>query len=91
MHVLQAKDLTPLNLYSTDLVDVVRNGASIHGYGPSALANAINGSSRSGSRTPAGDDWELDCEICLKHGINLVTPLTIVCYTSSMLIEKISL
>jgi hypothetical protein len=28
----------------------------------------------SGSRTPAGDDWELDCEICHRHGINLVCP-----------------
>ncbi|GLB40648.1 putative PHD zinc finger [Lyophyllum shimeji] len=31
----------------------------------------------SGSRTPVGDDWELDCEICHRRGINLddVTPM----------------
>jgi hypothetical protein len=28
----------------------------------------------SGSRTPAGDDWELNCEICHQQGINLVSP-----------------
>lgn len=27
----------------------------------------------SGSRTPAGDDWELDCEVCHRHGVNLVS------------------
>lgn len=26
----------------------------------------------SGSRTPIGEDWELDCEICHRRGINLV-------------------
>lgn len=30
-----------------------------------------NGStSGSGTRTPAGEDWELDCEICYRRGIN---------------------
>lgn len=28
----------------------------------------------SGTRTPAGEDWELDCEICLRRGINQVGP-----------------
>ncbi|KAF8958323.1 hypothetical protein BDZ97DRAFT_60426 [Flammula alnicola] len=33
----------------------------------------VNGSNKthSGSRTPAGEDWELACEICQRHGINL--------------------
>ncbi|KAF9000745.1 hypothetical protein BDQ17DRAFT_1281976 [Cyathus striatus] len=26
---------------------------------------------KSGTRTPMGDDWELDCEICHRHGMNL--------------------
>lgn len=26
----------------------------------------------SGSRTPAGEDWELACEICNQQGVNLV-------------------
>ncbi|KAF9473752.1 hypothetical protein BDN70DRAFT_915558 [Pholiota conissans] len=25
----------------------------------------------SGSRTPAGEDWEVACEICLRHGMNI--------------------
>jgi len=29
-------------------------------------------SSSSGSHTPAGEDWELACEICHRQGINLV-------------------
>jgi hypothetical protein len=35
----------------------------------------VNGStsaSGSGTRTPAGEDWELDCEICYRRGINQV-------------------
>lgn len=32
-----------------------------------------NGSTAgSGTRTPAGEDWELDCEICFRRGINQV-------------------
>ncbi|KAK7051068.1 hypothetical protein VNI00_005180 [Paramarasmius palmivorus] len=31
---------------------------------------SVNGLS-SGTRTPAGDDWELDCEICHRRGINV--------------------
>lgn len=36
--------------------------------------NGLPGSSgtTSGSRTPAGDDWILDCEICHRRGVNLV-------------------
>lgn len=33
----------------------------------------INGTA-SGSRTPLGDDWELDCEICHRRGVNIVSP-----------------
>lgn len=29
----------------------------------------------SGSRTPIGEDWELDCEICHRHGVNIVSQL----------------
>ncbi|KAH9481522.1 hypothetical protein JR316_0006049 [Psilocybe cubensis] len=36
------------------------------------IANGKNGNhSGSGSRTPAGEDWELSCEICHRQGINL--------------------
>lgn len=28
-----------------------------------------------GTRTPAGEDWELACEICLRQGFNLVRSL----------------
>lgn len=36
----------------------------------------VNGStsgSGSSGRTPIGDDWELDCEICHRRGINQVS------------------
>ena len=39
-------------------------------------AGPMNGSmsgSGSGARTPMGDDWELDCEICHRRGINQVS------------------
>ncbi|KAG5641076.1 hypothetical protein DXG03_006066 [Asterophora parasitica] len=38
-------------------------------YGGKAHAIKAGGS---GSRTPVGEDWELDCEICNRRGINLV-------------------
>ena len=36
---------------------------------------STNGSARGPrvSRTPAGDDWELDCEVCNRRGVNLVS------------------
>lgn len=44
---------------------------------PQSKFNGINNGrstgSGSGSRTPIGDDWELDCEICHRRGINLVS------------------
>jgi hypothetical protein len=50
---------------------------------------AMNGSG-SGSRTPLGDDWELDCEICYRRGINIVsTVVTIIQAIFSELIEHI--
>lgn len=53
---------------SLDLTPTLQNGG---------LRNNSNGNSTltagSGSRTPVGDDWELDCEICYRHGINLVS------------------
>lgn len=39
--------------------------------------NPMNGTG-SGSRTPLGEDWELDCEICHRRGINTVGPPSIV-------------
>ncbi|KAF9067222.1 hypothetical protein BDP27DRAFT_1329180 [Rhodocollybia butyracea] len=48
----------------------------------SSNASSFNGSARAstrGSRTPAGDDWELDCEICLRRGINLDDGLPLMC------------
>lgn len=33
--------------------------------------NGNNGMA-SGSRTPAGEEWEVACEICQRHGMNLV-------------------
>jgi hypothetical protein len=40
----------------------------------STSSNGVNGSgTTSGTRTPAGDDWELDCEICHRRGINQVS------------------
>lgn len=35
-------------------------------------ANGSTSASGSGTRTPAGEDWELDCEICYRRGINQV-------------------
>lgn len=38
-------------------------------------AQKANGNDLSnGTRTPAGEDWELACEICLRQGFNLVRP-----------------
>ncbi|KAJ8072581.1 hypothetical protein PM082_016140 [Marasmius tenuissimus] len=37
---------------------------------PGTPGSSVNGIA-SGSRTPAGDDWELDCEICHRRGINM--------------------
>jgi hypothetical protein len=36
------------------------------------LANGSTSGSASGTRTPAGEDWELDCEICFRRGVNQV-------------------
>jgi hypothetical protein len=52
-------------LYNGSLLDSRYNGN-----GRLGAATPVTGS---GSRTPAGDDWELDCEICHRHGINLVS------------------
>lgn len=56
------------------------NGAILLHHPGSNLSSA-NGSARGsrsrGSRTPAGDDWELDCEICHRRGINLVSRLSV--------------
>ena len=36
-------------------------------------ANGSTSGTASGTRTPAGEDWELDCEICFRRGINQVS------------------
>lgn len=40
----------------------------------------VHRSGSSGSHTPVGDDWELDCEICARRGINLVNQGSYFCY-----------
>ncbi|KAG7089650.1 hypothetical protein E1B28_011312 [Marasmius oreades] len=45
---------------------------------PTTFDLSINGVA-SGSRTPAGDDWELDCEICHRRGINLDDGVPLMC------------
>ena len=45
-----------------------------HSVGNMHFESAVNGCS-SGPRTPEGGDWELDCEICHKHGVNRVCVL----------------
>ncbi|KAF8072135.1 hypothetical protein FPV67DRAFT_1622999 [Lyophyllum atratum] len=67
-------------------IDVVENGADSttktqpvkHPRKDTAKSSSHNGNGRSihrtagsGSRTPVGEDWELDCEICHRRGINL--------------------
>lgn len=58
-------------------IDVVGNGTPskklhINGVNLHHLrqANGSASGSASGTRTPAGEDWELDCEICFRRGIN---------------------
>jgi hypothetical protein len=74
---------------STDMeLDVVSIGQEAHAprahangsvmlYSPGKTQTygaSINGSATtSGSRTPLGDDWELDCEICSRRGVNVVS------------------
>ncbi|KIK62360.1 hypothetical protein GYMLUDRAFT_495420 [Collybiopsis luxurians FD-317 M1] len=55
----------------------VSNGAVLLHH-PSSGVSSVNGGSRS-SRTPAGDDWELDCEICHRRGINLDDGVPLLC------------
>lgn len=43
------------------------NGASVVGPSTSVAGKG----SKSGSRTPVGEEWELDCEICQRRGVNL--------------------
>ncbi|KAK0193587.1 hypothetical protein F5146DRAFT_925694 [Armillaria mellea] len=64
-------------------VDVVGNGT---------VANGLHTSNgvASGSRTPAGEDWELDCEICLRRGINLDDGVPMMCCGSCSKWQHIS-
>ena len=60
-------------------IDMVGNGPpgkKPHTNGVNFLPRQVNGStsgSASGTRTPAGEEWELDCEICFRRGINQVS------------------
>lgn len=72
-------------VFSSDMhIDVTGDGAPVEtGYvngastsGKVRVNGAINGTG-SGSRTPAGDDWELDCEICHRQGVNQVSIFTL--------------
>jgi len=45
------------------------NGASVIGPLTSVAVKGL----KSGSRTPVGEEWELDCEICQRRGVNLVS------------------
>ena len=53
---------------------------------PVARENAdvskVNGKSevKSGSRTPIGEEWELDCEVCHRRGVNLVRDVVFMAY-----------
>ncbi|KAF7330390.1 DALR-1 domain-containing protein [Mycena venus] len=71
---------------STDMpVDVVGNEdpSSIHLNRvpePSRRnGNAIASTSTSGTRTPVGDDWILNCEICHRSGLNLDDGMSMLC------------
>jgi hypothetical protein len=59
-----------------DVVSDIPPGKKPHtnGVPPRQLrqANGSTSGSASGTRTPAGEDWELDCEICYRRGINQV-------------------
>ncbi|KAF9020933.1 hypothetical protein BDZ89DRAFT_1071853 [Hymenopellis radicata] len=57
-------------------VDVVGNGTKPKANGRSsrggqAKVQAAQQGSSNGTRTPVDGDWELDCEICHRHGTNL--------------------
>lgn len=60
-------------------VDVISDHPSAKRTHPNGVhprkSGHVNGSasgSGSGTRTPAGEEWELDCEICYRRGINQV-------------------
>jgi len=46
-----------------------------------ADVSKVNGriETKSGSRTPIGEEWELDCEVCHRRGINLVRVVSMFC------------
>ena len=79
-HII-ARVNTTHNSGSADMqIDIV--GDNVHkrsrsnGLPTRRQAGPMNGSmngSGSGARTPMGDDWELDCEICHRRGINQVS------------------
>ncbi|SJK99960.1 uncharacterized protein ARMOST_03271 [Armillaria ostoyae] len=68
-------------------VDVIGNGTAVERQANGRLTS--NGIA-SGSRTPAGEDWELDCEICLRRGINLDDGVPMMCCGSCSKWQHIS-
>lgn len=50
-------------------VPVARNGSM----SPGKLRNYNVNGSTSGTQTPMSEDWELDCEICYRKGLNVVS------------------
>ncbi|KAG5637972.1 hypothetical protein H0H81_002416 [Sphagnurus paluster] len=63
---------TQRHFYSSEmLIDVVGDGSAAHEHQPKYATNGkVSNIGTSGSKTPVGDDWELDCEICNRRGIN---------------------
>ncbi|KAJ7844367.1 hypothetical protein B0H14DRAFT_2278678, partial [Mycena olivaceomarginata] len=74
-----------LHLYSTDMpVDVVGGDPSpihLHRVPEASRQNgtATASTSTSGTRTPMGDDWILNCEICRRSGLNLDDGMSMLC------------
>ncbi|KAK0204592.1 hypothetical protein DFS33DRAFT_1258860 [Desarmillaria ectypa] len=68
-------------------VDVVGNGTTVE---RQANGRRTSNGIASGSRTPAGEDWELDCEICLRRGINLDDGVPMMCCGSCSKWQHIS-
>ncbi|KAJ7671700.1 hypothetical protein DFH06DRAFT_122957 [Mycena polygramma] len=68
---------------STDMpVDVVGHDPSpIHlaQIPPDTSQRNGGAASTSGTRTPMGDDWVLNCEICLRSGVNLDDGMSMLC------------
>ncbi|KAI0048997.1 hypothetical protein FA95DRAFT_1557418 [Auriscalpium vulgare] len=74
---LSSKADTPIDVVGDDKPSV-----KAHTSRPTRKAATKAGkasSSTSGSRTPAGEDWILDCEICHRTGINVTDSAPLLC------------